>query len=80
MSNDFSQTHQQSFHRAEVALQKLLSIQRKVKACAEALRDAPNAKVYEQIARDYVALLDEWDAANAQYTAANADLLKITQE
>lgn len=78
MSTTFDTAQQQAFRRAQVALEELLQLQRRVKLCADALKAASHdARSYEQVAREYVGLLDEWDKANTHYATANEELLKV---
>jgi hypothetical protein len=78
MSTTFDATQQQAFHRAQKALEELLRLQRQVKACADELKAASHdTRTYEEVARRYVALLDDWDRANQDYAAVNDALLKL---
>jgi hypothetical protein len=76
MSSEFSDEQRQAFHRAREALEQLLAIQRKVKDCADALKAAHDPKRYEEVAKEYVILLDDWDKASARYAEVNHVLLK----
>jgi hypothetical protein len=79
VSSKFDGAEQQAFQAAQAALEKLLQLQRKVKACADALKVAHNPRTYERIASEYVALLDQWDLANSEYNVAKNALNEVIE-